>query len=63
MENRYQIYKGKDVTKEMYLVTWELDNTIFEKKDLLTKKTALDWFKYSDQSTIILWLVILLHIY
>lgn len=55
MKNRYQIYSGYKLSEEMYLATWELDNTIFEEKDLYSKQHALDWFEYSGRSTIVLW--------
>ena len=51
----FAIYTGKNLTKEKYLATWELDNLTFGKKDQLTKKLALEWFEYSNRSTIVLW--------
>ena len=52
---KYKIYQGKSLTQEMYLKTWELDNVTFEDKDKLTKDKALEWFEYSNRSTIVLW--------
>ncbi|MBE5741253.1 MAG: hypothetical protein E7351_01825 [Clostridiales bacterium] len=52
---RYQILTGKNLSIDKYLETWKLDNKIFKDKDKLTKQTALDWFEYSDRSTIVLW--------
>jgi len=52
---KYSIYTGKELTKEKYLATWELDNQTFKEKDRLTKKMAIDWFNFSDKSTIVLW--------
>ena len=52
---RYKIFTGKNLSIEKYLKTWELDNETFEDKDKLSKKQALDWFKFSNKSTIVLW--------
>ena len=52
---RYQILSGKKLSVEKYLETWKLDNKTFEDKDKLTKQIALEWFEYSDRSTIVLW--------
>lgn len=52
---KYSIYTGNNLTKEIYLETWKLDNKTFEKKDRLSKKVALDWFEWSNRSTIVLW--------
>ena len=52
---RFEVFTGKSLTVEKYLETWKLDNETFEVKDQLSKKTALDWFKFSDRSTIVLW--------
>jgi len=52
---RFQIFTSKDLSIEKYLETWKLDNKTFDDKDKLTKQTALDWFEYSDRSTIVLW--------
>ena len=52
---RFVILTGKNLSKEKYLATWELDNRIFEKKDQISKKMALDWFEWSGRSTIVLW--------
>ena len=52
---KYSIYSGSTLTKEMYLATWKLDNKTFDKKDLISKTTALKWLKYSNNSTIVLW--------
>lgn len=52
---RYKLYLGETLTEEMYLKTWELDNTIFEGDDVLTKQLALDWFYLSNKSTIVMW--------
>ena len=52
---RYSIYTGKNLSKEKYLATWELDNITFKEKDQISKKTALNWFEWSNRSTIVLW--------
>ena len=52
---RFGIYTGENLSIEKYLECWKLDNQTFEDKDKLTKQLALDWFKYSDRSTIVLW--------
>lgn len=52
---RYEIFSGKSLSKEKYLKTWELDNCTFGKENQISKSTALDWFKYSNQSTSVLW--------
>ncbi len=52
---RYSIYTGKELSIEKYLSTWRLDNETFEKKDRISKQTALDWFEWSGRSTIVLW--------
>lgn len=52
---RYKIYTGENLSKDKYLATWELDNNTFKDNDKLTKKTALEWFDYSNKSTIVLW--------
>ncbi|MBO7218443.1 MAG: hypothetical protein J6V40_00505 [Clostridia bacterium] len=52
---KYSIYTGSTLTEDMYLATWKLDNKTFDKKDLLSKGTALKWLKYSNNSTIVLW--------
>ena len=52
---RYKIITGKDLTLQQYLATWELDNVTFEAKDLLTKEQAIDWYHWSNASTIVLW--------
>ena len=52
---RFSIYTGNTLSQEKYLKTWELDNETFDKKNQLTKKMALDWFKWSNKSTIVLW--------
>ena len=49
-----KIVTGDDLTEEIYLKTWELDNQIFEEKDRLTKEDALDWFYRSGKTTIVL---------
>lgn len=49
-----KIITGKDLSEEMYLKTWELDNNTFEDKDKLTKEQALDFFYRSNRSTIVL---------
>lgn len=53
--NKFEIYTGRKLSKEKYLATWELDNETFQEKDKLTKKLALDWFKFSNKSAIVLW--------
>ncbi len=52
---KLEILTGKKLTKQIYLQTWRLDNKVFEKKDQLTQQTALDWFEWSDRSTIVLY--------
>ena len=52
---RFQILTGRELSIEKYLETWKLDNKTFEDKDKITNQTALDWFEYSDRSTIVLW--------
>ena len=52
---KYSIYTGKNLSKEKYLATWELDNITFKEKDKISKKTALNWFAWSNRSTIVLW--------
>ena len=52
---KYEIFTGKNLSEEKYLETWKLDNKTFQAKDKLTKKVALEWFEYSDRSTIVLW--------
>ena len=52
---RYSILTGKKLSVEKYLATWRLDNETFEKKDRISKQTALDWFDWSNRSTIVLW--------
>lgn len=49
-----RIITGTELTKELYLKTWELDNKTFENKDKITKEEALDWFYRSGKSTIVL---------
>lgn len=49
-----KIITGKDLSEELYLKTWELDNNTFEEKDKLTKEQALDFFYRSNRSTIVL---------
>ena len=53
--SKYKIFTRDTLTKEMYLKTWELDNRTFEAKDRISKKLALEWFKYSGGSTSVLW--------
>lgn len=52
---RYRIFTGEQLSEEKYLATWQLDNQTFEVKDKITKKKALEWFKFSNRSAIILW--------
>lgn len=52
---KYSIYTGSTLTEDKYLATWKLDNKTFERKDLITKATALKWLKYSNYSTMVLW--------
>lgn len=54
-KERYALLSGKNLTKEKYLKTWELDNEIFDKENQIDQKTALEWFEYSGQSTSVLW--------
>ncbi len=49
-----RIITGTELTEELYLKTWELDNKTFENKDKITKEEALDWFYRSDKNTIVL---------
>ena len=51
----FSILTGKSLKVEQYLKTWELDNKVFDKDNQITKKMALDWFKYSGRSTFVLW--------
>ena len=55
MTERYSIYTGENLTEEMYMETWMLDNETFEDKDKLTKELALNWFYWSGKSAIVLW--------
>ena len=50
-----KILTGNNLTQEQYLKTWELDNSVFKKKDQLSKETAINWFNWSNHSTICLW--------
>ena len=52
---KFSIYTGKSLNEEKYLQTWLLDNKTFNAKDRISKKTALEWFEYSQRSTIVLW--------
>ena len=52
---KFKVLTGKDVSEEIYLKTWELDNETFEEKDKITKDKALEWFYSSDRSIIVLW--------
>jgi len=48
-----KILKREEVSKEIYLKTWELDNSIFEEPDRIEKEKALEWFESSDKRIII----------
>ena len=50
-----KLITGEELSEELYLKTWDLDNTIFDEKDQLTKEKALDWFYNSGKSTIVLY--------
>lgn len=52
---KYSIISGNALTIKKYLTTWELDNKTFKEKDRILKTTAVNWFKYSNKSTIVLW--------
>lgn len=52
---RYKILTGDKLTKEKYLLTWDLDNKTFLDKDKITKQLALEWFEYSNHNTFVLW--------
>ena len=52
---RFKIFTGENLSIQKYLETWRLDNMLFEEKDKISKKTALEWFEYSNRSTIVLW--------
>ena len=49
-----RIITGHELSEDLYLKTWELDNETFDEKDRLTKEEALDWFYRSNRSTIVL---------
>ncbi len=49
-----KLLTGDNLSEELYLKTWELDNEVFEDKDKITKEEALDWFYRSNKSTIVL---------
>ena len=49
-----KIITGDELSEELYLKTWELDNETFEEKDRLTREEALDWFHRSGKSTLVL---------
>lgn len=53
--DRYTIYVGENLSKKKYLETWKLDNHTFEKKHKISKKSSLNWFLWSEKSTIVLW--------
>ena len=44
-----KILKGNEVSEELYLKTWELDNITFEEADRIEKDKALEWFKASNK--------------
>lgn len=48
-----KILKGNEVSEELYLKTWELDNITFEEADRIEKDKALEWFKASNKRIII----------
>jgi len=52
---KYEILTGENLSEEIYLKTWELDNETFDDKDKLSKEQALEWFYASEKSTIVLW--------
>ena len=52
---RFEIFTGENLSQDMYLTTWELDNNTFEDKDKISKDVALMYFEASQKSTIVLW--------
>jgi len=52
---KYKILTGENLSEEIYLKTWELDNETFDDKDKISKEQALEWFYASEKSTIVLW--------
>lgn len=48
-----RILKSQEVTEEIYLKTWELDNITFKDADKIEKEKALEWFYASNKSIII----------
>ena len=48
-----KILKNQEVTEEIYLKTWELDNITFKDVDKIEKEKALEWFYASNKSIII----------
>lgn len=52
---KLEILTGENLSKEIYLQTWELDNKVFQEKDKLSKDVELKWFDWSLHSTIVLW--------
>ena len=48
-----KILKKEEVSEEIYLKTWELDNSIFEETDKIDKEKALKWFEKSGKRIII----------
>ena len=48
-----KILKKDEVTEEIYLKVWELDNDTFEDADKIDKQKALEWFYASNKSIIV----------
>lgn len=48
-----RILKNEEVSEEIYLKTWELDNLTFKDADKIEKEKALEWFYASNKSIII----------
>jgi len=48
-----QILKNEEVSEEIYLKTWELDNKTFKDEDKIEKQKALEWFYASNKSIIV----------
>ena len=47
------ILKRDEISEDLYLKTWELDNNTFEGTDLIEKDKALEWFYSSGKRIII----------
>mgnify|MGYP005611509279 CR=1 FL=1 len=50
-----KILKRNDVSEEIYLKTWELDNITFEEADKIEKNKALEWFYASGKRIIVVY--------